>query len=196
METVVLPGNSHFGTMGWLNQHIKKVMGAGIIMGFAFVALLLAYVGYLSYFTTDKAIFNLAFMVGSFATATAISNIIGTVGLFTESEATNTIFKWNNMFITVISSILSGIHFAKATHAGRQIPQNTSMSSIFFMTGIGCVFMAALYAGLTFMAFKYGRLLKRTIYTTDFKLNDTVHTNCDDLNRTQCMEPPKPGTEV
>ncbi|GFE53380.1 oligosaccharyl transferase STT3 subunit [Babesia ovis] len=185
MDTVALSPPSKFGTMGWLNKHLTKILGAGIAVGFAFVGILCAYVVYIAKLNTMQNLLNLTIMVAIFTAMTAVSNVIGAISLGIESEGGISMFNINNICITILAIMLSGIHFGMATHNGREAIQVDSTANVFFMTGFCCLSMAILYLGLIYLGFKYRNMIKRSVITTDFKLKDGNATTSTDLNMTQ-----------
>ncbi|GIX61562.1 uncharacterized protein BcabD6B2_09970 [Babesia caballi] len=192
MDSTTKPQTDSLGTMGWLDKNIKKMMVLAFCIALAFSALMCGYVVYIFAYSDDMTIYNLAVMTAVYAAATAVSHVMGICAVLTESQSIMALTNLNNVCITVIAFILSGIHFAKATHVARQINGLTHLSNVFFMTGVGFVAMGVHHAALAFMGFRYRMHLRRpVVYVADLKLNEAFFSNCTELNKTQLGYPVK-----
>ncbi|EDO08324.1 putative integral membrane protein [Babesia bovis T2Bo] len=184
METPATPSEK-FGTMAWLDNHMKLVFSSIIGVGYAFLGLLCAYVVYLAKLRSTQNLLNLTVMVGIFITLVALSNIVGILAVALMSESCLTIFTVNNSFIILLDVFLSGIHFGMATHNGREAIVTDSTANVFFLTGFCFTSKALLYIMMLYLGFRLKKTLRHSVLIGDIKINDGNTTISGDLNKTQ-----------
>ncbi|KAK1932849.1 putative membrane protein [Babesia divergens] len=175
------------GTFQWVDLHLKGLMIGFTTLGTAFVLLLLIYVKYLLGFaSSDWSNQYLAITALVFAVTTLLSNIFGFIAIIKESENYLALFKYNNVCVTVLALVSSGVHFAKGAYVLKDITDRTGLATVFITTAVGYIFMTITYGALLYLLYRCSKLKHdATLHLNELKLSDAIGFTTKDLNSTQ-----------
>lgn len=183
-DLVVKP---RFGTFAWVDYHIKGLFIALMLEALAFITLMLLYVIYLFGFSRyDMSNRYMSITTLVFSIAAMLNIIVGIVGLSKKWVKMMNLFNVNNFVITFLSTLLSGIHFAKGVYSYRDVTEKYGLTPVFFATAVAYLFMAIDYGMMIYLLHRLRT--KKPIdppkFAADFKTKDSLILIHEDLNAT------------